>query len=196
MPHWEAQQRTGGPTVNNQKKAERACRRFTKARKRQNFVTPIQGTDGRALVMAGSIELTVTSIGETDSASPMTYAEVSGVLHDVLVEVEEDAADTDALAKQAADIAILRGHEHVTLEDLEDAKVPVVLSQEDASVLATYIEHSLNVLGGGLLFMVAVEPTIAMNIAPIICEADDAPPFDEGNVLPLAQAKFEAMVAA
>lgn len=179
--------------MNNQKKAERACRRFIKARKRQSYRTPIQGADGRALVMAGDIDLAVTSV---KSLSPLSYAEVNAVLHGVLVEVGEDTADTDALAKQAADLAVLRGHERVTLEDLEDAEVPVALSEESASILATHIEHSLNVLGGGLLFMVEAVPTIAMVIAPISYADDDGPPFDEENVLPLAQAKFEAMVAA
>lgn len=185
--------------MNNRKKAERACRRFTKARKRQNYVASIQGADGRTLVMVGDIDLTVTCVSETDSVkglSPLIYAEVTAVLHDVCVNVGADTADTEALAKQAADLAVLRSHESVTLEDLEDAKIPVTLSEEDASVLATYIEHSLNILGGGPAFRVETEPAVAMVVAPVIYATHDAPPFDESNVLPLAQAKFEAMVAA
>lgn len=182
--------------MNNQKKAERACRRFIKARQRQNYITSIQGADRRMLVAKGDIGLTVTSIDETDSAIPLIWAEVTAVLHYVGISVGADATDAEALAKQAADLAVLRGREHVTVEDLEDAEVPAVLSEEDASTLATYLEHSLNILGDGLAFRVHAESIDAVVFAPVLYATPDSPPFDEGNVLPLAQAKFEAMVAA
>lgn len=178
--------------MNNQKKAERACRRFTKARKRQNYATPIQGTDGRMLEIVGNIDLTVTSI---EASSLLTTVRVSAVLHDVNITVWSDAADAGAVAAKTAELAVERGRDQVTLDDMLDTYVEATLSEEDANILETYVAYSLDLFGDGLSFRVDIGPTEAVIIAPVE-HVEDGPDIDQGNVLPLAQAKFEAMVAA
>lgn len=184
--------------MNNQKKAERACRRFTKARKRQNYITSILGTEGRMLAVGDDILLSVAGIKTTESVvgmSPLIRADVTAVLRGVNVSAEAGSPDADMLATQAAELAAMRAHDRVTLGDLEDARVPLSLGVEDASIVASYIEHSLNVLGDGLAFRVETDPIDAVISAPVLYPTDDAPAFDADNILPLAQAKFEAMVA-
>nr|WP_157797303.1 hypothetical protein [Microbacterium barkeri] len=178
--------------MNNQKKAERACRRFARARKRQNYTTPIQGTEGRMLEVVGDIDLKVASI---EPSGPLTEVRVTAVLHDVNITVWSDAPDADTVATKTAELAVERSRDQVVLEDMLDTYVEVMLSDEDATILATYIGHALDLFGDGLAFRVNIGPTEAVIIAPVE-HVEDGPDIDQGNVLPLAQAKFEAMVAA
>lgn len=178
--------------MNNRMKAERACRRFTKARKRQNYLTPIQGTEGRMLETVGDIELVVIRIA---AVGPLTEVLVAAFPRDVNITVWADAADAEAVATKTAELAVERGREQVTLDDMLDTYVEAMLSEADRRILETYVAYSLDLFGDGLSFRVDIGPTEAVIIAPVE-HVEGGPDIDQGNVLPLAQTKFEAMVAA
>lgn len=180
--------------MNNRMKAERACRRFAKAHNRQTYVTPHKGDGNYEVEIVGGIDLEVVAI-ETTGA--LEQVRVRAVVHDVNITVWSDSELADAVASQAAELVIRSGREAVTLEDLEDTCVIVPLTEADANILGTYIAYSLDLFADGrLTFRVDVEPTDAAVLAPVVLDDDFKPTVDEGNVLPLAQAKFEAMVAA
>jgi hypothetical protein len=107
-----------------------------------------------------------------------------------------DAPEADAIASRAAELAMGRGHNSVTIGDLADVDIEVELLGADEVEFVNYLARSLDLFGDGVAFQVSISVPEAVAFASVILDERDGHDIDEGNVLPLAQAKFEAMVAA